>query len=144
MFPNPLSLGINELYRMHQAQVSFEAEGIRGFPNSTFVPFPSLLAASYALVEQFLGGGTCSSDSSHDCKVWDVLFFGLDQIQRVSGSMTGAPQEIRAACSLLSPAATPESGTQVRIASRYAAIRRHCTRSRETLIKLSAFHKRSR
>jgi len=75
IFPNPLSLGINELYRMHQAQVSFEAEGIRGFPNSTFVPFPSLLAASYALVEQFLGGGTCSSDSSHDCKVWDVLFF---------------------------------------------------------------------
>jgi hypothetical protein len=43
--------------------------------------------------------------------------------------MTGAPREIRAARSLLSSAAIPESGTQVRVASRYAAIRRHGTRS---------------
>ncbi len=55
MFPNPLSLGINELYRMHQAPVSFEAEGIRGFPNSTFVPFPSLWRQAMLMVNSFSG-----------------------------------------------------------------------------------------
>jgi hypothetical protein len=60
MFPNPLSLGINELYRMHQAQLSFEAEGIHDlpnsdFPNSTFVPFPSLWRQAMLMVNSFSG-----------------------------------------------------------------------------------------
>jgi len=55
MFPNPLSLGMNELYRILQAEVSFEADGIRGFPNSTFVPFPSLWRQAMLMVNSFSG-----------------------------------------------------------------------------------------
>jgi hypothetical protein len=55
MFPNPLSLGMNELYRILQAEVSFEADGIRGFPNSTLVPFPSLWRQAMLMVNSFSG-----------------------------------------------------------------------------------------
>jgi hypothetical protein len=60
MFPNPLSLGMNELYRMHQAQVSFEATEIHDFPNgdipnSTFVPFPSLWRQAMLWLNSFSG-----------------------------------------------------------------------------------------
>jgi hypothetical protein len=45
---------------MHQAQVSFEAEGIHDLrnsdiPNSTFVPFPSLWRQAMLIVNSFSG-----------------------------------------------------------------------------------------
>jgi len=55
MFPNPLSVGMNELYRILQAQVSFEAKGIHGLHNGTFVPFPSLWWQAMLMVNSFSG-----------------------------------------------------------------------------------------
>jgi hypothetical protein len=43
------------LYRILLAQVSFETKGIRGFPNSTFVPFPSLWRRAMLMVNSFSG-----------------------------------------------------------------------------------------
>ena len=60
---------------MHQAQVSFEAGRNPGLSQWHIRAIPIPLAAGYVDGEQFLGGGTCSSDSSHDSnRVWDVLF----------------------------------------------------------------------
>ena len=49
------------------------------------IPMPVL--SGYSVAGQFLGGGTCSSDSSHDCKVWDVLFCGKNLLARPGPSL---------------------------------------------------------
>jgi len=46
---------MNELYWILQTQVSFEAKGIRGFPNSTFVPFPFLDRQAMLMLNSFSG-----------------------------------------------------------------------------------------
>jgi len=102
IFPNPFNLGIVELYRIVQGASgqavlkwhgnaeaktrlfsNFKiARAIRGIFVWHIRAIPIPLLRGYLGGGQFLGGGTCSSDSSHDCKVWDVLFCGLNVLGR--------------------------------------------------------------
>jgi hypothetical protein len=54
-FPNPLSLGMNELYRILRHRYYSSPEETLTFPNSTFVPFPSLWRQAMLLWNSFSG-----------------------------------------------------------------------------------------
>ena len=55
IFPNPLSLGMNELYRILRHRYYSSPEETLTFPNSTFVPFPSLWRQAMLLWNSFSG-----------------------------------------------------------------------------------------